>query len=195
MNLLCIILKSYPLTVFHCFWIMINLSTLLWSLLNSTNFKFNLFKDKFIIFFTSLTKCPALEFPMSVIALPSLALPWLFFLFRFSFLVISMVIILLIFKCPSLQVGLASVPQPVVYRVPDKYPYVGGPGARPNKGSSVVDILPTVFYAKKWNQNQGKKPKLASQFAKLEVLDTVINRGKEANGDGETDWQWKRKRQ
>lgn len=36
-----------------------------------------------------------------------------------------------------------------VYKVPDKYPYVGGPGTVPKEGSLAVDAIPTIFCAKK----------------------------------------------
>lgn len=47
-----------------------------------------------------------------------------------------------------------------MHRVPDKYPYVGGPGAGPKEDSLAMDVIPTIFCAKKSDQNPGNEAKV-----------------------------------
>lgn len=117
-----------------------------------------MFWTKFIIFLTSLTKCPALEFPMSIMTPPSFGVilySSLSSLFFHSYCTSD-------FSMP-IATGRAGV------MCLASTHHVGGPGSRPNEGSLVVDIIPTIFCAKKWDQNPGNEAKVG-QFAKLEVL-------------------------
>lgn len=52
------------------------------------------------------------------------------------------------------------------YRVPDKYPSMGGPGAGPNESSLAVDIIPTIFCAKKRDQNPGNEANVGQLVSK-----------------------------
>lgn len=160
MNLAYVTSKTLP-TVCHCFWIMINLSAILWLLLNSTNFKLHLFQAKCIIFFTSLTRCSALEFSKSVMALPSSGVTLdSFFLPPFLFLVISTLSVLLTSKCSSLQVGLALCAPRCGVQSTCQVLIRGRSWSRPSEGSLVVDSIPTIVYAKRWDRSPGKEAKV-----------------------------------
>ena len=97
-----------------------------------------MFYTKFLIFLTSLSKCHALGFPMSIMTLPSFGVilySSLSFLFFHSY-------------CNSDFSVLIATGRAGVMCLASTH-YVGGPGVGPNEGSLVVDIIPMIFCAKK----------------------------------------------